>query len=105
MNLLDSSGWLEYFTDGLNADYFAPVALDTENLIVPVICLYEVFKVIRREKNKSCALQAIAILQQGNFININQQIALLATEFSHQQKPPMADSLIYITAKKAGAIL
>lgn len=65
MNLLDSSGWLEYFADEKNVDFFAPVAQDTENLVVPVICLYEVFKVMLRERNQSDALQAVATMQEG----------------------------------------
>lgn len=46
MNVVDSSGWLEYFADTDRADLFAPAIEDTERLIVPVICLYEVFKKI-----------------------------------------------------------
>lgn len=105
MNLLDSSGWLEYFVNGKNADFFAPVAQDIQNIVVPVICIYEVFKVIRREKDKSAALQAVAVLQKGKVVDIDQEIALSAAEFSHTRKLPMADSLIYTIAKESGATL
>jgi toxin FitB len=44
MNVVDSSGWLEYFTDGENASFFAPVIEDAETLVFPVISIYEVFK-------------------------------------------------------------
>jgi hypothetical protein len=45
MNVVDSSGWLEYFTGGKNAPFFAPAIEDTENLLVPVICIYEVYRI------------------------------------------------------------
>jgi hypothetical protein len=50
MNVVDSSGWLEYFADGPNADFFAPAIEATEQLLVPVICVYEVFKRILQQR-------------------------------------------------------
>jgi hypothetical protein len=41
MNLVDSSGWLEYFADGRNAAFFAPALEDTENLVVSTINIYD----------------------------------------------------------------
>src|SRR5699024_3143424 len=105
MNLLDSSGWLEYFVDGENADFFAPIAQDIENVIIPVICIYEIFKVVRREKSKSDALQAITVLQGGKIVEISQDIALSAAIVSRKHKLPMADSMIYAIAKKEKATL
>ena len=52
MNVVDSSGWLEYFGEGKNADFFAPAIEDTENLLVPVICLYEVFKRLTQQRSR-----------------------------------------------------
>lgn len=105
MNVIDSSGWLEYFAEGKNADFFVPPILELENVIVPVICIYEVFKVIVREKNKSAALLAVAVMQQAEIIDINQDIALSAAELSLQKKIPIADSFIYTIARKRNAIL
>ena len=65
MNLVDSSGWLEYFSDGQNADSFAKPLQDLNNLIVTTICIYEVFKVVLREQGENDALQAIALMEQG----------------------------------------
>ncbi len=44
MNIVDSCGWLEYFADGLDADFFAPAIENAEELIVPTISVYKVFK-------------------------------------------------------------
>ena len=35
MNVVDSSGWLEYFADRLNADFFAPAIENIPELVVP----------------------------------------------------------------------
>ena len=66
MNLVDSSGWLEYFANEKNADFFAAAIEDTDNLIVSTINLYEVFKRILQQRDENLALQAIALMQQGN---------------------------------------
>lgn len=105
MNLLDSSGWLEYFTNGKNAEVFAPVVRDVETVIVPTICMYEVFKVILRETNQSLALQAIAAMEEGEVVDLNQEIAISAAKFSHHKQLPMADSIIYTIAQKRDATL
>ncbi|MCL5071127.1 MAG: type II toxin-antitoxin system VapC family toxin [Actinobacteria bacterium] len=105
MNLVDSSGWLEYFTDGKNAEYFAPVIENTSELIVSVINLYEVYKKISSEEDDSAAIQAIALMQQPNVIDVTESISILAAKFSIDLKIPMADSIIYATSKMYDAII
>jgi len=100
MNLVDSSGWLEYFADGKNAKYFAPVIEKTNKLLVSSINLYEVFKKVLQVKDEKHALQAIGLMQQAKVIQIDSTIAINAAKFSYEKKIPMADSLIYITARK-----
>ena len=105
MNLVDSSGWLEYFTDGKNSEYFAPVIENTSELIVSVINLYEEYKKILSEKNNNAAIQAIALMQQPNVIDVTESVSILAAGLSIDLKIPMADSIIYATAKMHDAIL
>ena len=105
MNLVDSSGWLEYFTDGKNSEYFAPIIENTSELIVSVINLYEVYKKILSEKNNNAAIQAIALMQQPNVIDVTESVSILAAGLSIDLKIPMADSIIYATAKMHDAIL
>ena len=105
MNLVDSSGWLEYFADGKNADFFAPAIEDTDNLIISTINIYEVFKKILAERDENAALQAIAVMQQAIIKEVDMGISLLASKLSIKNKLPMADSLIWATARLNGATL
>ena len=99
MNIIDSSGWLEYFSDGPNAIHYLPPLNDTSTLIVPVITIYEVFKVVLRESAENEALQAVAAMQKGKIIDLNANIAMDASKLSLQHHLPMADSIILATAR------
>src|SRR4030042_3217739 len=105
MNLVDSSGWLEYFTDGKNAEFFAPVIENTDELIVSVINLYEIYKKIASEKDDDSAIQAIALRQQPKVIDVTNSISILAARLSIKLGMPMADSIIYATARMYNAIV
>ncbi len=105
MNLVDSSGWLEYFADGKNAEFFAPAIEDVEHLVVSTINVYEVFKRILVQRDEHSALQAVAIMEQGHVIDLSSEIALSAAQISNEKKMPMADSMIYATAQMAKAML
>ncbi|MFH1762315.1 MAG: type II toxin-antitoxin system VapC family toxin [bacterium] len=105
MNLVDSSGWLEYFADSNNARFFAPVIENTSSLIVPTICLYEVFKKIIQQKDENSALQAIAHMRIGNIINLDVSMSVSAAKISISLKMPMADSIILATARSYKAII
>ena len=64
MNVVDSPGWLEYFADGPNADFFAPAIQDTKKLVVPTLSIFEVFKRILQQRDEGEALQAIALMRE-----------------------------------------
>ena len=99
MNIVDSSGWLEYFSGGPNSDQFAQPLQDPASLIVPVITIYEVFKVVLRESSENEALQVVAAMQKGTIVNLTASIAMNASRLSLQHKLPMADSIILSTAQ------
>jgi len=105
MNLLDSSGWLEYFVDGPGAENFAEPLENLDDLIVPTICLYEVFKVILREAGEDNAIQSMALMKQGKVVELTSDIAIMAAKISHEQKLPMADSIILSTAQRFDAVV
>lgn len=105
MNVIDSSGWLEYFIGAKNAGFFAPAIEDTENVLVPAICLFEVFKRVLIEKNRNDALEAVALMKGGQIIDLDDNLALVAAELSHELKLPLADSIILATARNHRAIL
>ena len=105
MNLVDSSGWLEYFANGRHADFFAPALEDTPRLIVPSICIFEVFKRVLQQKGEDAAIQAAALMQQAEVIPLDMTLSVYAARLSFELKLPMADSIIYATAKKFGATI
>lgn len=105
MNLVDSSGWLEYLADGKNAKLFAPAIEKTDELIISTINLYEIYKKILSEKDENFAIQVVGLMQQAKVIDVNNTIAIQAARLSFKQKIPMADSLIYITAQQNDAIV
>ena len=99
--VLDSSCWLEYFSNSSNAKRYAEVIEKTAALIVPIITIYEVYKVALREFGVAHANQAVALMREGDVVDINLNIALSAAATGL----PMADSLIYATAQLRGATL
>jgi len=105
MNIVDSSGWLEYFAEGGNADFFAPAIEDTKNLLVPVICVYEVFKKLLVQSGVNEAQVHISDMKQGKIIDIDESLAMSAAQLSAELKLPMADSLILAAARANNAIL
>jgi predicted nucleic acid-binding protein len=105
MNIVDSSGWLEYFADGPNAADFAEVLESSGDLIVPTLSLYEIFKVVLRQRGESEALRAIALMQEGKLIDLTSTIALHAAKLSLELKIPMADSVMLATAREYNAVL
>lgn len=98
MNVVDTSGWIEFLFEGANAGVFAPLVEDTDNLLVPVICLYEVFKKVNAVADEPRALQAVAQMEQGRVVDLTEAIALRAALISLKHSLPMADSLILSTA-------
>jgi len=105
MNVVDSSGWLEYFADGPNARHFSKPLLDASGLIVPTITIYEVFKVVLREKDEGAAIRAIALMRQGTVVDLDQELAIQAAKLSIDYKVPMADSIIIATARRYDATI
>lgn len=105
MNIIDSSGWLEYFADGPNASFFSRPLQETTELIVPTVTVYEVFKTVLRQRNESDALQSVALMQQGSVVDLTSNIAILAAKLSIDHHLPMADSIILATARAYGATI
>lgn len=105
MNIVDSSGWIEYFFAGPGADFFSSAIEETDKLLVPTICLYEVFKKANVVADEARALQLIAQMKQGHVIDMTEDIALRAALISIKHKLPMADSLILSTTYAHRAVL
>jgi len=105
MNLVDSSGWLEYFADGKNASFFAPAIEDTKLLLVSSINCYEVFKRIAQQRDEGAVMQAIAVMQEGAVVDVTPDLAIVAAKIALDLKLPLADSVILATARLRQAVL
>jgi len=105
VNVVDSSAWLEYFAGGPNAGFFAPAIEDREQLVVPSVCLYEVFKVILRQVGKKEALEKAAAMRQGKVVDLTTSLALHAASLSLKHQLAMADSIVLATARERHATL
>lgn len=105
MNVVDSSAWLAYFADEAAADFFAPAIEDTEFLVVPVVCLYEVFKVVLRERGEEEAIQVMAAMQQGTVEVLDADLAIEAASLGVQEKLAFADSVVFAVAQRYNATL
>jgi len=105
MNVVDSSGWVEYFSKGPNARIFIPAIQDTQNLLVPTICLYEVFKKVLLQFDEETALQALSVMTLGQVVELDRDLAIDAALVSSEMKLAMADSIILATARVYDAIL
>lgn len=100
MNLIDSSAWLEYFAEGPNANQFAKPIENLGKLLVTTIVLYEVTRRGMQQRGEDEALQVAAVLHQGKVVTLDSAIALSAAQFGLAPKLPLADSIVYATARQ-----
>ncbi|HEY8051602.1 MAG TPA: type II toxin-antitoxin system VapC family toxin [Steroidobacteraceae bacterium] len=105
MNVVDSSGWLEYFADGPNATAFAKPIEATRSLVVPTLSLFEVFKRVTQQRSEDEALRAIAVMEQGKVVDLDRATALEAARLSIQHGMATADSVMLATAYRYRATL
>ena len=96
-NIVDSSAWLAYLADESGAAHFSAAIEDVDNLVVPSVCILEVFKVVSRQRGDDDALQAAALMQQGQVIDLGATVALAAAKAGIDHKLPLADSIVYAT--------
>lgn len=105
MNIVDTSGWIAFLNGEGNAAVFAEPLQDTERLLVPTICIYEMFKFTKIKKGKAEAIKIAAHMKQGRILELNEKIAMEAALISIDYKMAMADSLIYASARIADALI
>jgi len=103
--LIDSSGWLEFFTDGPLASDYASRLKDLRAVVTPTIVLYEVYKVIKRQRGEEEALAAVAQMGKSRLIPLTDTIALTAADVSLTHQLAMADAIVYATALTEGVKL
>lgn len=103
--MVDSSGWLEFLADAPNRKFFEPLLLNPAEVIVPSITIYEVFRKILRERDEDAAGEAAVLMRSGRVIDLDYSLAVSAGYLGAQHKLPLADSVIYATARRHDAVL
>lgn len=99
MIIIDSCGWLEWFTDGELADQYKEYIAAPENTLMPVIILYEVYKILKREVGEEKALIAAGYMQRSSIIPFDDTLALAAADIALNEKLAMADAIIVATSR------
>jgi predicted nucleic acid-binding protein len=105
LNLVDSCGWIEYFAEGPGADFYAPALQREGELLVPTICIAEVFRKVMHDMGEDAALRAAAAMKQGSVVDLDFFIALKAARIGSELKMPLADSIVLATAREHKALL
>ena len=105
MNVIDSCGWLEYLAGGLNADFFEAALTDDTALLVPAITLFEVARVLARQRGPAAAEAALSFMARGRLHDLDADGLLRAAQASLLHRLAMADALIWQTAADHGALL
>jgi len=103
MNVVDSSGWLEYFAQGANIRFFRAAIEDARSLLVPSICVLEVYKVMARERGQGDALRAIGAMRSGRVVVLDETLAIEAARVGRLHDLPVADSIVLATARRHDA--
>jgi predicted nucleic acid-binding protein len=104
-NVVDSSGWLEYFADGPNADFFEGPLKDKARLLVPAVCLYEVCKVLRQRQGGQAAEEMAASMKEATVVPLASELAYMASRLAVENKLAMGDAMIAATAQAFDATL
>jgi toxin FitB len=104
-NVVDSSAWLAYFANEPSAADFAPAIEAVDRLVVPAVCLLEVFTIVARQRGEGDALQAVAVMQQGLVVDLDGALALSAARVGLDHRLPLADSIVYATARSLGGVV
>ncbi|TAJ25989.1 MAG: type II toxin-antitoxin system VapC family toxin [Nitrospirae bacterium] len=100
--LVDSSGWIEFFTGGALAERYVSYLAPTSQIVTPTVVLYEVYKKIKRERGEETAVLFVGRLSATQVIPLTESIAFLAADLSLRHGLAMADAIVYATAQDQG---
>ena len=103
--LVDTCGWIEWLSDGQHANFFGRYLRRTENLVVPTIVQFELYKWVCREKDEVTALEVLWLSEQCLVVPLDTSAAIFAADIGRQHKLAMADAIIYATAIQNQALV
>jgi predicted nucleic acid-binding protein len=99
VRVIDSSGWLEWFADGPLAGQYQRFLEKPREILLPAIVVYEVYKILKRERGEEMALLALGQMQQSEVVVLDATLALHAADLSLRRGLAMADAIVYATAR------
>jgi predicted nucleic acid-binding protein len=99
VNVVDSSGWIEYLSGGRNASFFRKPIESGEPLLVSALSLFDVYRHMLRHVGREGALAVVAAMRVGTVVDVDDRLALEAAELSVGSKLALADSIILATAR------
>jgi toxin FitB len=105
MNVVDSSGWIEFFFAGSNGPLFKPVIEQRDQLLVPVINIFEVHKVLSRKLPAGAVQSCLDVMRQGRVLDLTDRRAVAAADIAGKHKLAMADAVIYSMAREFDGVL
>ena len=104
LNVVDSSGWIEYLQDSQRADLFAKAIEDRDRLLVPTIALFEVHKVLSRKLPERLVNACLDVMRMGQVVDLTDSRAIAAAQASRDHGLALADAAMYSIAREHGAI-
>jgi toxin FitB len=103
MNVVDSSGWIEFFLADANGPLFKPVIERREQLLVPTVALFEVHKILSRSLSEDMVDRCLNVMRLGRVLDLTDRRAVAASKVARQHKLAMADAAMYAIAREFDA--
>ncbi len=103
MNVVDSSGWIEFFLAGANGPVFKPVIEQRDRLLVPTIAMFEVHKILSRSLNADMVDRCLNVMRLARVLDFTDPRAVAASRVSRQHRLALADAAMYSMAQEHGA--
>jgi len=104
MNVVDSSGWIEYLAGSGRADLFALPIEQRDQLLVPTIALFEVHKVLSRSLPADLVDRCLDVMRLGSVLDFTDSRAVAASRVSRLHRLALADAAMYSMAQEHEAI-
>lgn len=103
--VIDSSCWIEIFSNGMLAKKCQKEVLSSKSIIVPSLVIYEVYRKVKQSSSDESGLSAISYISQFEVKPLTREVALLAADLSLQFKLGTAGSIILAHANETSAEL
>ena len=103
MNVVDSSGWIEYFLDTASADNLAAAIEQTDELIVPSLSFFEVHRFLSRNADATRRDKCLEVMHRSKVVELTTQRAIAASDAAQKHRLTMANAVMYSIAREFNA--